>query len=244
VAVHDANAGSLDAERAIAATLGVAERAGADLRFGERVVAWRPTPGGGFEVETAEGSVVGADRLVITVGPWTGGLVADLRLPLAVERQPVLWLEPANGGGADRLALDSLPIWLWSTDRGTYYGFPWDDELGLKVAHHHGGAIVEPEAVDRTVRPADEADIRTFVRDRMPAMDGRVRSSTVCLYTNTPEFVVDRHPAADGVAFASACSGHGFKFAPIVAELLADLVTGAEPGWPMEAFRADRFGAT
>ena len=77
----------------------------------------------------------------------------------------------------------------------------------------------------------------------MPAMDGRLKASTVCLYTNTPddEFVIDRHPAAPGVAFASACSGHGFKFAPLIGEMLADLVIDGSTARPIAAFRADRF---
>jgi sarcosine oxidase len=245
VAVHDERAGMLDADRAIEAHLRVAERAGADLRFGVRVTDWRPTPAGGFEVETAGGAVVGADHLVIAGGPWTGFFVPDLGLPLAVERQPVVWLEPAPPATPASLGLDRLPIWLWSTEAGTFYGFPWDDELGLKVARHHGGATVEPDAVDRLVDAADEVTVRRFVRERMPAMDGAVRHATVCLYTNTPddEFVVDRHPAAPGVAFASACSGHGFKFAPVIGEILADLVTAGTSTWPVERFRADRFDA-
>jgi sarcosine oxidase len=77
----------------------------------------------------------------------------------------------------------------------------------------------------------------------MPRVDGPVRSSTVCLYTNAPdeEFVVDVHPAAPGVAFASACSGHGFKFAPVIGEILADLVLDRPSPWPLDRFRADRF---
>ncbi len=65
----------------------------------------------------------------------------------------------------------------------------------------------------------------------------------VCLYTNTPDsnFVIDVHPAVPGVAFASACSGHGFKFAPVVGEILADLATGTRPSLPIEPFRAGRF---
>lgn len=246
VAVYDANAGTLDAERANAANLLVAERGGAELRFGEGVVDWRPTAGGGFEVVTSAGAVIGAERLVIAAGPWTGWFVPDLGLPLMVERQPVFWVEPRPGVDAARLGLERLPIWLWSAGTGTFYGFPWDDELGLKVARHHGGASVDPDAVDRVARPADEVQLRSFVRARMPAMDGAIRRSTVCLYTNTPddEFVIDRHPAADGVAFASACSGHGFKFAPIVGEILADLVLDGASPWRLDAYRADRFGST
>jgi sarcosine oxidase len=243
VGVVDVDAGVLDADRAIEAQRLVAERDRAVLRFGARAVDWRPAAGGGFEVETDDGVIVGGELLVLAVGPWVSSFVPDLGLPLVVERQPVLWLEPADGASAGPLGLDDLPLWLWATGAGTMYGFPWDDELGLKVARHHGGATVDPDAVDRAVRPADEAVVRDFVRARMPAMDGPVRSSTVCLYTNAPddEFIIDRHPAAPGVAFASACSGHGFKFAPIVGELLADLVLGTVGRWPLEPFRADRF---
>jgi sarcosine oxidase len=243
VAVVDADAGIIDADHAIEAHLVVAERQRAMLRFGARVVDWRPAAGGGFEVETSDGIVVGGDRLVLTAGPWTTWLMPDLRLPLVVERQPVLWIDPPLGRSAADLRLADLPIWLWSTAAGTLYGFPWDDELGLKVALHHGGAIVDPDTVERTVGPVDEVAVRSFVRDRMPAMDGPVRRSMVCLYTNAPddEFIVDRHPAAPGVAFASACSGHGFKFAPVIGEILADLVTDGRTNWPTDRFRRTRF---
>jgi sarcosine oxidase len=243
VAVVDTDAGIIDADHAIEAHLVVAERQRAMLRFGARVVDWRPAAGGGFEVETSDGIVVGGDRLVLTAGPWTTWLMPDLRLPLVVERQPVLWIDPPMGRSAADLRLADLPIWLWSTAAGTLYGFPWDDELGLKVALHHGGAIVDPDTVERTVGPVDEVAVRSFVRDRMPAMDGPVRRSMVCLYTNAPddEFIVDRHPAAPGVAFASACSGHGFKFAPVIGEILADLVTDGRTNWPTDRFRRTRF---
>jgi sarcosine oxidase len=134
-------------------------------------------------------------------------------------------------------------MWLWSTEDGTFYGFPPDLDLGLKVAHHHSGVLVDPEDVDREVNAADETRIRAFLRTNMPAVDGALRTSSICLYTNAPddEFVIDRHPVAPGVAFASACSGHGYKFAPVVGEILADLVTTGSTTWPIEAFRADRF---
>jgi glycine/D-amino acid oxidase-like deaminating enzyme len=67
----------------------------------------------------------------------------------------------------------------------------------------------------------------------------------VCLYTNAPDetFIIDRHPAAAGIAFASACSGHGFKFAPVIGDILADLVTTGQTGWPIAPFSASRFTA-
>ena len=116
------------------------------------------------------------------------------------------------------------------------------DELGLKVSRHHWGVYVDPELVDRTFSAADEARIRAFIQRHMPGADGPVRTSSICLYTNMPDetFVIDRHPAAPGVAFASACSGHGFKFAPVIGEILADLAVDGSTAWPIEPFRANR----
>jgi sarcosine oxidase len=243
VAVLDTDAGVVRADRAIEAHLVVAERLGAELRFGTRAVDWNPAAGGGFEVDTADGTIVGAERLVLTAGPWVPSFVPDLRLPLVVERQPVQWFQPALGPSAVRsLGLEGIPMWLWGTDSGLFYGFPWDADRGLKIALHHGGATVDPDGVDRSVGPRDEAVARAFVRQVMPAMDGPISGSTVCLYTNAPddEFVIDRHPAAPGVAFASACSGHGFKFAPVVGEILADLVLVGTTAWEIAPFRFAR----
>jgi sarcosine oxidase len=241
VGVLEAKAGALRADRANAGHLAVAERAGAELRHGARVVAWRPAAGGGFEVETADGNVVGAEHLVLTPGPWIGELVPDLRLPLVVEREVPMWFRPTvdpAGVGADR-----LPIWVLRDGETTFYGIPHDPELGLKVSIHHWGTYVEPDRVDRAVNDADVERVRAFLRRRMPAADGPLVHAEVCLYTNSPDetFVVDRHPAAPGVAFASACSGHGFKFAPVIGEILADLVLDGTTSWPIEPFRADRF---
>ena len=97
-----------------------------------------------------------------------------------------------------------------ATTDTTYYGIPYDPELGLKVSIHHWGDV--RRAGRRSIAPSARADVervRAFLRRRMPAADGPLVDAEVCLYTNTPDetFVIDRHPAAPGVAFASACSG-------------------------------------
>jgi sarcosine oxidase len=126
-----------------------------------------------------------------------------------------------------------------------YYGIRHDPEVGLKVSIHHWGTFGDPDEIDRVVGDAEIERIRAWMRTRMPAANGPLANARVCLYTNTPDeqFVIDRHPAAPGVAFASACSGHGYKFAPVIGEILADLALGAPPSWPIESFRVDRFAA-
>jgi sarcosine oxidase len=241
--LYDPGAGMIRPDRAIEAQLRLAEDAGAEVRFSERAINWRPAPGGGgsgLEVET-DTDTFRAQSLVIAAGAWTGSFVQDLELPLEVERLPVLWFEPTIDP-AD-LSSDRLPVWLLDTDGGTFYGFPYDPAVGLKVSRHHSGEPCDPDSVDRSLHPADVERIRAFSRRNMPAADGPLRTSTVCLYTNTPDFdfVIDVHPSVSGVAFASACSGHGFKFAPVVGEILADLATTGSTAHDIEQFRASRF---
>ena len=242
VGVWEAEAGMLHADACNAAHLSVAERHRAEFRFEAAMVDWRAAPGGGFEVESADGSVVFGDRLVIAAGPWAGERLSDLRLPLVVERQPVAWFAPV--ADAEAVSAERFPVWLWADPDGlTHYGFPFDPELGLKVARHHTGERTDPDSVDRIVNEADLAGLRRFIRARMPGASERLTASTVCLYTNTPDdrFVIDRHPVAAGVAFASACSGHGFKFAPVIGAILADLVVDGSTSWDISPFRAGRF---
>jgi sarcosine oxidase len=242
-ALYDPGAGMIRPERAIEAQLRLAQAADAELRFRERVVEWRAAPIGGLEVETDLG-VYGADYLVVAAGAWTGSLVADLELPLVVERVPVFWFEPTVPI-AD-VSVGRLPIWIIDTaGDGSFYGFPYDDDAGLKVARHHSGDIVNPATVDRTERDADVERVRAFSRANFPGADGPLRESLVCLYTNTPDlgFVFDVHPRVGGVAYASACSGHGFKFAPVIGEILADLALTGTTQRPVDAFRASRFAS-
>jgi len=243
VAVLEDRAGTIRIDRALDAYREVARRAGGILSYGRRVVDWRPAAGGGFEVETDDERVVGGSHLVLAAGPWIGELVPDLRLPLTVEREVPMWFRPTVDPAS--VGADRLPIWVLRDGDTMFYGIPHDPELGLKVSIHHWGTFVDPDMVARAVGDAEVGRVRTFLQRRMPLADGPLANAKVCLYTNTPDgtFVIDRHPAAPGVAFASACSGHGFKFAPVIGDILADLVTTGSTDWPIEAFRADRFAA-
>jgi sarcosine oxidase len=241
IGLVDPGAGMIDPQRAIEAQLRLAERGGAELRFGERALDWRPADGG-IEVETNAG-VHSAGHLVIAAGAWTSSFVADLELPLAVERVPVFWFEPEGGPAGP--AGDDLPVWIVETAfDGAFYGFPYSRATGLKVARHYSGEIVDPETVDRAEHPADVERVRAFGRHHMPVIaDAPLTASMVCLYTNAPDlhFVLDTHPAVPHVAFASACSGHGFKFAPAIGEILADLALTGATSHPIDQFRASRF---
>jgi sarcosine oxidase len=95
------------------------------------------------------------------------------------------------------------------------------------VARHHSRDYCDPDTVDRHVNAEDERRLRAVIADRLPALNGPVVSSLICLYENSPDehFLIDRVPDRPNVVFAGGFSGHGFKFASVVGEILADLVT-------------------
>src|SRR4051812_18167393 len=124
VGVLESKAGALRADRGNAGHLMVAERRAAELRYGARVVDWRPASRGGFEVETADGIVAGAEHLVLTTGPWIAELVPALRLPLAVEREVPMWFQPTVDPAS--VAADRLPVWVLRDGETTFYGIPHD----------------------------------------------------------------------------------------------------------------------
>jgi sarcosine oxidase len=137
-----------------------------------------------------------------------------------------------------------FPVFLMRTPHGNHYGFPSVDGATVKIAkHHHLDETVDPETVDRTVSAKDEAAIRAAVSAHIPAADGPLARAKTCLYAMTPDhdFIVDVMPGAPNVVIASACSGHGFKFAPVMGEILADLATAGTAPHDISRFRLARF---
>lgn len=227
-------AGFLAPERCIDAHLRLAGRAGAELRFGEPVLSWQQI--GESVAVTTPRATYPAARLVLTAGAWMSRLLGDL-FALRVERIPTFWFEP--GGDPAALGLDRLPVWLIedADDGEMIYGFPYLAEQGLKAARHHSGVVCDPDTVDRSPRAADEDSVRAGLRRYLPAAaDAPLRATRVCLYTTTADgqFAIGRYPEAPSVAFASACSGHGFKFAPVIGEILADLATEGATHHPIQ----------
>ena len=136
-----------------------------------------------------------------------------------------------------------VPIFLQDLDGGlTSYGFP-DTGDGVKVALHHYGANVDPDTLHRTVSHEEIAFMRALLARYMPDVNGPLRAATACMYTNVPDnhFVIDWHPAHRNVVVASPCSGHGFKFASALGEVLASMVVGATVSFDTSLFSLDRF---
>ena len=235
VALLEARAGLLLPERCIDACLRLAKASGADVRLNEPVREWHVEQGA-VVIHTDQGSCR-ARRLVISAGAWLPELVPDVELPLRVERQMFHWFTPASD--ADALRAERSPIALWEFEPNRLFATFPDLGDGVKVGIHHEGEETTPDAVRRTITAAEDASVRALLEQYMPAAAGEIRESRVCLYTNTPDhhFLIDAHPAHPEVILASPCSGHGFKFASVIGEVLADLAMGSEPGFDLSCFR-------
>jgi sarcosine oxidase len=235
VAVWEPRAGMLFPDACIAAHLALARRHGAVLRFDEPVQNWQ-ADGDGVRVHSAQGEHR-ARQLIVTAGAWVGALLPGVDLPFSIERQVLHWFDIV--GAREQFTAQRCPIHLWQFDGGRFfYGFP-DLGTGVKAGFHHAGEITTAETVRREVAAAEVEAVRAVMRRFVPGADGPLRASVVCLYTNTPDehFWIDRHPAHPQVLVASPCSGHGFKFSPVVGEILADLVQGERARFDLGLFR-------
>jgi len=241
VALVDPAAGALFPEDCIRAHLQCAATLGADLRFQTPVSGWR-IAGDGVEVEAA-GERFQADRLVVTAGAWAGRLLADLGLALAPERNVLCWFRP--DAGAERFRSERLPVFIWEKPVHAFYGLPDLHGEGVKAGFHHSGISVDPDALERGVGGTEIAAIRACLRASFRGLDGQPTETAVCMYTNTPDehFAVGLHPAYPRVAIAAGFSGHGFKFASVMGEVLAELAIDGRTRHPIELFTLDRFAA-
>jgi len=240
VGVVEDRAGVLFPEHCIGAMLQRAEHAGAELKRDEAVVAWEDT-GDGVRVRTRSGEYRAA-QLVIAGGAWSPKLVPELAPTLSVVRQPIHWFVPASRPEEFSAARCPVTLWEYAPNR-VFYTLP-DFGDGVKAAVHYEGQTVDPDRVDRSTSAEEDAYVTDLLRRFMPHAKGQLRESQVCLYTNTPDlhFIIDRHPAhAERVVVVSACSGHGFKFATAIGEIVADLVAGSKPRFELDMFRMTRF---
>ena len=238
-ALYEPLGGFLPPERCIVAHVEQAMAAGAEVHGHEAVTDWRPD-GDGVRVTTTR-DTYSAGRLVLTAGAWVGRMLADLQLPLQVERQVLGWFQPQQ---PELFQVGRLPVLGLVGDEGYAYGTPVYGVPGFKIGkYHHRSEVVDPNTVNRTFDAEDEELLRVFLRRYFPLADGPLMQLKVCMFTNTPDehFILDRHPEWPQVCVASACSGHGFKMTSVVGEIMADLALDGETKHDIDLFRLARF---
>lgn len=245
IGVFEPRAGILSPEACIGAALKVARARGATIHDNETLVAFDEHAGG--VTVTTNLATYECRSLVISVGAWTRDLLTDLSLPLVVQRNVQFWFKPVRH--EEHFTAAQLPIFICECatapgrPNAAWYGFP-DVGDGLKLALHHHGQHVDPQTVERIVAAGEEDDVREILAQYMPDANGPLVGAAVCMYTNAPDehFILGRHPNHASVVIASPCSGHGFKFASIIGEILADLALGKEPEFDIALFNPGRFG--
>ena len=239
IGVYEAVAGAVFPEPAVRAHLLVAADEGAELRFGVYVTGW-DAGDQGVRVSLADGTHVDARRLAICAGPWFGHIASDLGIPLRVERKVQFWFAPLD---RDAVAPAHLPIYAVQRDAAEmFYGFP-DFGSGAKIAHHGRGDAADPDAFDRNVHDTEIAVARAALASFVPAAAGAFLRADPCIYTLTPDehFVIGVHPHHANVVVAGGFSGHGYKFTPVVGEIVAALLANDDPGFSLDLFSPTRF---
>jgi sarcosine oxidase len=165
--------------------------------------------------------------------------------PLRVTRQVMAWIQP-QGGVSDFLP-HHFPVFIAEGLNGGYatYGMPAIDgiEGGVKAAVHGSDIECTPQNIDRSIHDSDIARIIEQIKNRIPALDGQLVRARTCLYTLTPDehFIIGAHPQSENCTVACGFSGHGFKFAPVVGEILADLATAGATSHEISIFSPRRF---
>lgn len=240
IVAFEPEAGFVLAGDSINACTELAVAQGATLMSETKVEGWSADTAG-VTVSTSAGRFQ-AGSLVVAAGSWSCRIGQLSGLALDVTRQPLFWSWP------DRFAefrLGEFPCWALETPGhpGIYYGFPaaipGTRYAGTKFAHHAPGDSCEP---DGPKPPASEAEYHATlqaVSSLLPGIGGTRLGSSICMYTNSRDghFIIDRHPENDRVTVACGFSGHGFKFAPVMGELLADYALGGSSELPAEFLR-------
>ena len=239
-AIFEAGVSTIFPEVAVGAHLSLAAKAGADLRFDEKVESWSATSSG-VTVRTSRGEYQ-ADRLILTAGVWMPELLAGLDLPLTVERITLWMVKPR--ANAEWFMPGKCPVTMWEIGEMYSLYIQADHGTGVKIALDHHGSTAGLDTISRETTDEDREKIFKEIRRFVPDLDGEVLDSVVCMYTNVPDqnFVVDHHPEHENVVIGSICSGHGFKFSTVMGEILADLAIEGSSQFDLEMFSAKRFG--
>ncbi|NNK97025.1 MAG: N-methyl-L-tryptophan oxidase [Desulfobacterales bacterium] len=248
VAGLEKEAGIVFPELSIATFLTEAEKAGADLVVDQQVERW--TESHGSVTVHAARDTYEAGRLLISAGAWTNGLLGLPDRQLMPKRVVVHWLEVPNNS---RLRLGCFPVNFWQVPPEKspaapqtfreFYALPvLESSPRMKVAFHNGLVDCDPTTLTREVLSHELETIKGVIAEFLPGLKGYSITSDVCLYTLTPDghFYLGKRSGSDHV-FGVALAGHGFKFAPVIGEILADLLADISPAVDIELFSPNRF---
>lgn len=174
-------------------------------------------------------------KLIVTVGPWTNSLRAEHMVPVRPTRQQLIYFYPRDG--IEHFHPEKFPVFF--TDY--HYGLPSAGIAAVKVSPKELAETVDPDKANRSVDDVQIIGCREACRKFVPGIaDGEIAKTRVCMYdmTENSDFVLDTHPENRDIVYGYGFSGHGFKFAPFIGQLLAELALGEIPSFNLERFSA------
>lgn len=245
--LFEPEAGIITPEKAIRLYANEAKKNGAIIQSNEKAIEWKKN-GDGVIINTDKDSYQ-CNNLIITAGAWAGKMIPGFNEKIKVTRQSVAWIKTKND---EQFGLNNFPCWMIGDDikHGCFYGFPlldtkrFGEPAGLKLAHHYPDQVTDPDNVNRQTTEEDLKNVKYCLDRYLPGVFDSVLSTKICLYANSPDenFIIDNLPGfEDNVTVACGFSGHGFKFASVVGEILADLATEGRTSLPIEFLNAKRF---
>jgi N-methyl-L-tryptophan oxidase len=248
IAQFDPQGGVLFSERCLLAYKELCLRHGAATRFGGQLDGIK------ILVDSVEvswnGETFQGQHLLLCTGAGTPAVLKrwfpEWELPMQPLRKVFAWYKtnPETNLDPSLYRAPQFPGFCVETQSAWFYGFP-DFGDGVKVGRHDGGIPCTPGTVDRTFHAgeAEDLELHRFLAEFLPGNSGPLKEGKVCMYTMTPDedFLIGTHPGHPHVHLAAGFSGHGFKFASAVGEVLAQMVTEGQPRLNVSHFRPDRF---
>ena len=245
--LFEPDAGFLPPERSIRLYAAQAKKIGVSINTNEKVIEWKKE-GVGIMVKTDRHTYY-CNKLIITSGAWAGKMIPGFSSKIKVTRQFIAWIKTKND---NQFTLNNFPCWMIgdADKHGCFYGFPlldtkkFGEPAGLKLAHHFPAQVTNPDNVNRQTTEDDLKNIKYCLDKYLPGVFDSVLHTKICLYGNSPDenFIIDKLPGyEENVSIACGFSGHGFKFASVVGEILADLAIEGKSNLPMEFLNAKRF---
>jgi glycine/D-amino acid oxidase-like deaminating enzyme len=216
-------AGWVESGRVLGRMIEDASRAGVHVRAGEGVLSLIEDGSRVRGIVTTSGLRLTGDVVLLAAGAWTTVLAPDLARAMWPVAQPVFHLKPTD---PEMWRPPRFTVWAAAIATTGWYGFPATASGIVKIANHGPGRRVHPDA-PRVIEPADEQRLREFLRESLPALaDAPLALAKTCLYSDAfdGDFWIGRDPDRPGLAVAAGDSGHGFKFAPVLGEVIADAI--------------------
>ena len=233
--ILDPHAGALMASKILETLHAQVTRQGVQILEGEQVVKLHPS--GTPEVETTGGKRIRCKKLIIASGVWSNKLLREGLTKMTPTRQQLIYFNPT--ANIEQFQPRQFPIFFVDN----YYGIPAVGIDGVKVSFHGLPEVVDPETAKRTIDLEVVESCRSILRKHIPELaDGEVVHSKVCIYdmTENSDFVISCDPENPNIIYGYGFSGHGFKFAPLIGKLLAELTLGVPPSFSIDRFSAVR----